>query len=209
MIQKIHQYFKRSIAALLLLSQAISHCTIDYLDTTFGPNANGEVTTAVGSFAQVNGLAINSSGKIIAVGTATFSGAQNLVVSQYNSDGTLDTGFATSGIFNSNLGSSVVFGTAVTVDSSGNILAAGNDESGNILLARLTAAGSLDSSFGSGGIATLALGSGNGGTAGGMIIDANNKILVAGVAIISGTQYLYVARFTSGGALDTTFNSSR
>jgi uncharacterized delta-60 repeat protein len=208
MIQNFHKYFIRSITALLLLSNLNSYSAIDYLDTTFGTNANGKVITPIGTFAQANGLAINASGKIVAAGTATLSGAQNIIVAEYNSDGTLNTSFATSGIFNTSAGSANAFGTAVNVDASGNILVGGNDDSGNVVLIRLTSAGALDSTFGTGGVATLSLGSGNGGNASAIVIDANNKILVAGTAAISGTQYLYVARFNTDGTIDTTFNTT-
>lgn len=203
MFQSKKNFFLSFFAFLTFIN---CYSTIDYLDTTFGTNANGEVVLGIGTFDQINGLAINSGGKIIAAGVATISGAQNIAVAEYNSDGTLNNSFATSGVLTTSATGTPAAANCVTVDGSGNIVIGGNDGSNNLLLIRLTSAGAFDSTFGTGGIKTFTIGAAAPAKA--ITIDANGKILVAGTANISGQNNLYVARFNTNGSIDTTFNTT-
>ncbi len=67
--------------------------------------------------------------------------------------------------------------------------------------------GSLDSSFGSSGILNVALGSASSVQANGVAVDANDNILVVGSITISAATSAFIARYTSAGVLDSTFNA--
>src|SRR4051794_18829946 len=66
------------------------------LDPTFGPGT-GKVTTAFGtSTATVNDIALQSDGKIIAVGSSSLA-TSSFALARYNTDGSLDTTFGSGG----------------------------------------------------------------------------------------------------------------
>jgi len=198
------------LSGIMLISSGNIRGAIDYLDTTFGPDANGIVKTTIGELSQVNGIKIDSNGKIVAAGYTQTGDVQNIAVARYNSDGSLDTSFNSTGkVTTLTSGATASYANAVAIDSSNKILVAGTttlSDLSNIMVARYTTAGALDATFGTGGVATLAIG--DGGGANSIIIDANNKIVVVGTVVISGQPNLFVARFNSDGTLDTGFGTS-
>src|SRR6266404_8672109 len=119
------------------------------LDTAFG--VEGKVTTDFnGQGEEISGIALMPDGRIVAAGTTAFKSNMFAVV-RYTFDGSLDTGFG--------MGGRVVTGsqylaTAVALQSDGKIVVVGTDLFGFIsfLLVRYNPDGSLDSSFGVGGI---------------------------------------------------------
>jgi uncharacterized delta-60 repeat protein len=75
----------------------------------------------------------------------------------------------------------------------------------NFALARYNTSGSVDTSFGSGGGVLTDFVSSTGESASGVAIDGRGRIVVAGSASINGEWEFALARYTSDGALDTTF----
>ena len=77
--------------------------------------------------------------------------------------------------------------------------------SGRLALVRLTVPGTLDTTFGDGGIITVSFSTGNQG-AQAVALAADGRILAAGYVDVpdAGTDWV-AARFTPGGALDPTF----
>ena len=66
------------------------------LDTSFG--TGGKVTTDLGGYDSINSVAIVSGDKIVAVGQGGSDDARlDFILACYNTDGSLDTGFGTSG----------------------------------------------------------------------------------------------------------------
>jgi uncharacterized delta-60 repeat protein/RHS repeat-associated protein len=150
-------------------------------------------------------------GNILVVGT-TGSGQFGLV--RYiddpssTNDGNTDTSFGASGLVTTTFSIGNATAAAVAVDSTNDtIVAAGTvlDGSGHneVALARYNDAdGSLDTTFGTGGLVTLDLGTGWTST-NAVAIDSSGGILVAGC--LSG-QFA-VLRFNSNGTQDTSFGS--
>lgn len=178
---------------------------VDNLDTTWGVNANGIVTSTINSSSQVNGIAVDSNGNVIVAGVTVINTINNVLVARYTSVGVLDNTFGSNGIA-TYLSGSQSTANALAVDSTNKVVVAGNDGSNNLLLLRYTTAGVLDTTFGTGGVVTLTIG--NGLTPNSILVDANGKIVVAGNANISGQINLFIARFTSAGAIDTTFGNN-
>ena len=205
------------------------------LDTAFG-SGDGVYTLNNDNGDNARALAVDSSGRIIVTGnTGVDSGTRpgrDLLVFALQSDGTLDTSFASSGIFRlDDVGS---FGTANdgTRDYGYDILIAGDDSvyvtgltqgwSFDNYVAKLTPAGALDTSYGlqSGfSIGTNRAGvyqevdRNIGGTTG--AIDQGRAIaLVSGSIMLAGfTEYdkvpdydVTLQRINSDGTLDTSFN---
>ena len=183
------------------------------LDTGFG--TAGKVITAIGTGNDVaRAVAIQDDGKIVAAGHS-YGGPDNdddFAVTRYNADGTLDTDFATGGKVTSNvLNDEVVYGVAIQSD--GKIVVAGSSNNGDdddLTLARYTTAGALDTSFGSdssGWVITDAIQAGEEEVARAVAIDSNDNIVVAGISDNGSDDDFAVTRYTTAGALDTSFSS--
>lgn len=146
------------------------------LDTSFGDG--GIVTTVIDGIA--NAMAIQNDGKILVAGSG-----DSATVVRYNTDGTLDTGFGAGGIATLPTGASelsVIKGLAL--DSSHGIIVAGVGTSGGLFrmaAARLNTNGSLDTTFGAGGIFYSPFTSGGSYGAQGVAIQpSDGKIVLVG-----------------------------
>jgi uncharacterized delta-60 repeat protein len=164
------------------------------LDTSF--NSVGYVThhNAAGGNGNDDGFSITTdpSGRILVAGDS-YNGAGNydLAIWRYNSNGLLDTSFGVSGIVTHDSaagGSGADLGKGIAIDPLGKILVAGyswNGTNQDMALWRYNPDGTLDTSFGVGGIVT------NDGAAGGtggigndrglaLAIDSSGNIIVSG-----------------------------
>lgn len=93
-------------------------------DSTFGHN--GEVTTDFsGGADSIKQVLLESDGKIIVAGYATNGSETNFAVARYNSDGSADTGFGTSGKSTVSFSGVNSRANAAALQSDGNIVLAG------------------------------------------------------------------------------------
>ena len=188
------------------------------LDTTFGAG-DGKVTTHFGEGDDtVQAVAVLPGGKILVAGYAHNSaGDFDFALARYSADGVLDATFGTGGLVTTALGSSHDEIRAMAVQSDGTIVVAGNSHNGtdrDLALARYTAAGALDTSFGGDadgdgtrdGWVTTAIGSDDDYGAS-VAVHTDGAIVVGGYSKVSGNNYDFaLARYTSAGVLDTTFD---
>lgn len=148
-------------------------------------------------------LGINTPSQTVAIqddGKAVIATPSSLL--RFNDDGSPDIMFGTSGVAPMNFGT--IYGSSgaysVNIAPGGKIVVAGqfyNSSSGyDWRLMRFTSDGSLDSSFGAGGIASTDIG----GTLGRCY---DSVVLQDGSVVVTG--YGYVAKFTNGGVLDSSF----
>lgn len=162
------------------------------LDATFG--TGGIVTTDIGNSSNsVVALGIQSDGRIVAAGY----GNSSFALVRYNADGTLDTTFGASGIVTiTDIG--VV---ALGIQSDGKIVAAGyyyNGSNNDFALVRYNVDGTLDTTFGTGGIVTTDTGSvsdADTDTAHALYIQPDGKIVVAGDSNSSNSDFVIVVRY--------------
>ncbi|MFO0866933.1 MAG: hypothetical protein U0744_20215, partial [Gemmataceae bacterium] len=168
------------------------------LDLPFG--TNGKVSTAFGFNATVGSVAIDGTGRIIVVGSANTGNNWDILIACYCADGSLDETFSGDGKHIISLGSTNEEASGVIIDASGQIVIAGRSST-QILVARLNADGSFDSSFDTDGIVTTSFGPGV-AWANSLAIDGSGRILVAGSTGVG----IGVVRFNSNGSLDTTFD---
>lgn len=100
-------------------------------------------------------------------------------------------------------------GRAVAVQSDGKIVMAGFSNNGtddDFAVVRYNANGSLDTSFGTAGKVTTAIGAGNDRGLY-MVLQADEKIVVVGSAVRGGNTDFAVVRYNTDGSLDTNFGS--
>jgi uncharacterized delta-60 repeat protein len=190
------------------------------LDTSF--SSDGKVRTDVtsGGDDSAYGVAIQSDGKIVAVG---FANADKFAAVRYNTDGSLDTSYSGDGITRADLSSNFDFAVYGAVQADDRIVAAGWADfpllAGRVPARRPTTGlagvntkfgvirwntdGSLDDSFSSDGKLTTNFSSGPDG-AGSVAIQTDQKIVAAGVA--NNTKFA-VARYNTDGTLDDSFSS--
>jgi uncharacterized delta-60 repeat protein len=167
-------------------------------------------------------IALAPDGKVVAVGIATdASGKTNAAVIRYNQNGTPDFSFgpAGNGIVLTQFGqgasqSSTIFFNGVVVQPDGKIVVSGyaSDSSGQdqVLVARYTTSGQLDSTFAAGGKFTQQFG--EGGTpasqGAGVALAPDGKIVFVGNATETpGHNQTLAGRLTADGGLDPTFGA--
>jgi uncharacterized delta-60 repeat protein len=156
------------------------------LDTTFGGDGIVKTDATAGPDSG-SAVALLSDGSIVAIGT---SGYEYGLLVGYHVDGTLDTGFGTDGIVQTELGGYGGGFAAGTRQPDDRIVAVGtgtadnSDGSPGILTARYTSTGQLDPTFGGDGTVFTSFGIGPFGGAqtspAGVAIAAGGKIVVAG-----------------------------
>ena len=180
------------------------------LDATFGNG--GKVITVASARQSAAGLLILPDGKIMISGSIDLPSQSNssFALLRYNSDGSVDPTFGNNGIVITNIGPDDDQAYRLARQSDGKIVAAGrkgiffypaDQRKGNVALARYNSDGSLDATFGSGGIVTNDFGQGLESYALALMIQPDGKMIIAGE---SSYEFL-VARYNPNGTLDTTF----
>lgn len=159
-------------------------------------------------------LAVDPQDRPVLVGYASNGADLDAMAARITTAGALDPSYGGGdGIFKQNLNPGGYDRlNDVTIDASGRAVAAGTagGANQNVVLARLTAGGAIDSSFNGGTGFTLfnvnSVSSEDSGE--GVGVDSQGRILVAGFTSIAvGQTNFFTARFTSAGALDSTFSS--
>jgi uncharacterized delta-60 repeat protein len=184
------------------------------LDKTFGQK--GMVTTIIAQGSEADSLdleTVNGVTKIVAAGDVYLGSTGHWVVglARYNLDGTLDTSFGSGGEVVTSIPTQNSFGQGSLVQGDGKIVVAGNADVGggssrDYALARFNTDGRLDATFGSGGIVYTAIGTNAEALA--LVLQSNGDIVAAGDSAQTGNSYEFtLARYTSSGALDSTFGN--
>jgi uncharacterized delta-60 repeat protein len=176
------------------------------LDATFG--SGGKVITAVGtSDDALAAIALQSDGKIVAVGYSSNNNNTDFAIVRFNANGSLDTSFGTGGKVTLAIGSASDIANCVAILSNGKILVAGNSRAGIInrfALARFNANGTLDTSFGVNGKVATTIGTGS-ASAESLALQPDGKIVAAGYSITNSVESAAVLRYTANGSLDPSF----
>lgn len=200
--------FLRSLFAVSLVLAASGD-----LDSTFSSDGLQKTDFANHWGDELRGAALQSDGKIVAAGSRwdpAHPGAKtgNFAVARYKPNGGLDNTFSSNGRLTTNFGASE-YAYDVVIQSNGRIVVSGRTCSGgacDLAVARYKANGALDASFSGDGKKKVAFGTGNNGTTGGLAIQPDDKIVVAGY-MWNGTDYDHaVYRLNPNGSLDSSFS---
>ena len=177
------------------------------LDTTF--DVDGKLQSGVRGTdgVSVQGMAFHSD-KLIVGGTVKLNNVGDLALIRFNTNGTLDGGFDLDGKLWTSIHTGFDDAQDVAVQTDGKIVVTGRAANAlndfDLAVARYNSDGTLDQTFGSGGV-TITPAPSNLNSAGNAItLLSTGKILIAGV---SGSDFV-VVKFNVDGTVDTTFGNS-
>lgn len=218
----IRNYWKQLLSPvvilLLLASLSIPAQAGDGdLDPTFGNG--GTVVTDLGGADNLYRNAVQPDGKIVAIGfTRVTSGNNRYALVRYNFNGTLDPTFGNGGKVVTTIANVNEIATSLLLQPDGKIIIAGSialpssvDTSFAIL--RYNSDGSLDTTFGNGGIVATNIGDDH-DSIGAIALQPDGKIIAAGNEAFSrppGEQRnsdIVLARYNSNGTLDSSFGNN-
>ena len=183
----------------------------DGVDTSF--SGDGKFVATFGSEKEwCRAGAIDADGKIVIAGYLKNSSTDfDAIIGRINADGTWDTSFSGDGKYQLSFDQDDMF-QDIAIQPDGKIVAVGTSDyghtEGDVLVARFTTAGALDTTFGGGdGWVRTDFEYQDRGL--GVELQSNGKIVVVGVCDYKnegGGDDGLVARFTTAGVLDTTFS---
>lgn len=178
------------------------------LDTTFG--TQGFTMTDVGGDMGWASVAVQADGKLVVVAASEYR--PKFLVLRYTADGLLDTTFSGDGLAVVSFGMGTgLFGNDVAITPDGKIVVVGVAlaTTARFAVARLTSDGSLDTTFSGDGRVATRIPGGAGAWASSVAVAPDGKVTVAGYvwgSSGSSSEVFALARYTSAGVLDTTFN---
>ncbi len=187
--------------------------SVGSLDETFG--TGGLVVTEFAPAQRDNGeaMVVQPDGKIILVGSVGDAALSfwNLALARYETDGSLDPTFDSDGLQTTVVPGLDSSALAVALQPDGKIVVGGSARPGggpnlDFLVARYDATGTLDASFGSGGIATISVDPLS-DVVRAIAVQADGKIVAVGYAGDAGNWNFALARFDANGTLDASFGS--
>jgi uncharacterized delta-60 repeat protein len=175
------------------------------LDSSFG--TGGTVAIPLVGSDVPEAMAIDPQGRIVLAGKV-IGGNDDFVVARYLPNGEIDHSFGQgTGYVRTAPGSSDDSASGVAIDPQGRIVVAGTSTVNGVeelAIVRYQSDGSLDPSFGSGGV-TIAPVGGAGFEANGLALDAQGRALVIGKAEFGSHSEFVLARFREDGLLDPGF----
>jgi uncharacterized delta-60 repeat protein len=197
------------VALLVFAASTIRAQAPGTLDTSFGGGSGVNFVTMGVDPDGWRGVAVQPDGKIVAAGTCVSSTSKQFCLARFAADGSLDTGFGTGGKQFTTIGTANATAIGLALQSDGKIVVAGSCGATNaavFCVARYLANGALDTSgFGLAGVFVAPAVAGiTNAVASGMAQLGDGKIIIAGTCGRSPVGFC-VGRFTSAGALDTSF----
>jgi uncharacterized delta-60 repeat protein len=177
------------------------------------------------------GAVFDPTNRLYAAGFVGAGADQQMAVTRFNADGTLDTGFGANGTATVNVakgGKAVELARGVVVQGDGKVVIAGPVEHDpaaagdaakdtDIALARFDQSGRLDATFGTGGVVRLDLSTGvaegtayRGDSVWGLVKLAGEKLLIVGSQVAPGRTDadFAVVRLNADGTKDTAFGTA-
>ncbi len=179
-------------------------------DTSFA--TTGHALAVVGdcnATGTPTGLAIDAHDSITVIGGATDdTGTTVIGLARWKSDGNLDTSFGTNGVVTTRTPYESAFGKAIAIDAAGKlwVAARGDTPVGVIaIILRYNTDGTLDTTFGASGLATISLAFN--GEVCCIALDPDGRAVIAADADddAGGPNRVLLARFDNNGRLDTSF----
>jgi uncharacterized delta-60 repeat protein len=200
-------------AAVLLLAAgfapAASGESAGSPDPRFGAGGIARISFPGGP-ASASAMALQPDGKVVVAGEHLSGLDQVFALARLTPGGELDPTFGAGGrVATPQVGTEYAWASAVAVQSDGKIVAGGRAD-GNMALVRYLPNGSLDPTFGAGGIVVEPFPGGD-GWLNSLTLDTSGRIVAAGAVGVNEppdpTSDFAVARFQPNGNLDPTFGT--
>ncbi|MEA1897797.1 MAG: T9SS type A sorting domain-containing protein, partial [Bacteroidota bacterium] len=157
-------------------------------------------------------MLIQDDGKILISGSVNnqFTTVDDFAMVRFNTDGTPDNTFGTGGLVITDIDGQWDNAYALAIQDDGKILLAGEAYSGtkrNMCVVRYESNGSMDLTFGSGGIVLNSIGCVKDRTRA-MTLQADGKILVAGFMVDGLDEQAFLTRINTDGSIDNSFGNA-
>ena len=184
------------------------------LDQTLG--SGGKVKTHFpgvdNTGSAATSVALQPDGKLVVGGYRKQSDRtpHEFALARYNSNGTLDSGFGQAGKVMTRLGLGDAYSFSIAIQSNGRIVLAGYSATTldhDFSLVGYTTNGTLDSTFGNGGIVTTDFSGGTDDIAYAMTVQPDGKLVVAGRTGEYPENDFALARYSNNGQLDQNFGA--
>jgi uncharacterized delta-60 repeat protein len=219
---RFNAYSQAIRATAIILAFVVSGRTVLAVDGDLDPKfgTDGKVLTDFDHSTDIaNAVAIQADGKLVVVGTTYLDNDfsdEDFAVARYNLDGTLDKTFGAGGKVQTDFPGLAAVASSVVVQPDGKIVVAGGafplfTFAGDFKVARYNPNGSLDTSFGDGGIVTTTFPQGS--YAFDVALQTDGKIIAAGTVFVdfdpgesSNTDFA-LARYNPDGTPDATFGN--
>ncbi len=199
----INEIAVQSDGKIVVVGTAVARFNADgTLDTSFG---GGDGFADSMPMNGANSVAIQSDGKIV-VGGHSISGWPDSTILRYNTDGTLDTTFSGDGIATNSFAAHEDWIESLVIQPDGKIVAVGTGWFGQwgTIVSRWNTDGSLDTTFGSNGVATFSPTVWH-DPAHSVALQADGKVVIAGYGQPGGPSDFLVLRLNVNGTLDNSF----
>ena len=207
----IIQFFFSNMLLIMCITPTSAWSSAGDLDSSFGNG--GKITTEISTGRDVgSSVVLQSDGKIVVAGWSDGNDdTYKFAIVLYNSNGLLDNIFGKNGIVITKIGTLNSQAFSVIVQTDGMIVAVGTtntkETDKDIAVVRYNTNGTLDGKFGTGGIATMAIGHSD-DEAYGIAVRPNGKIVVAGSSRNVRNVYNFaVVQFNADGTIDVTFGT--
>ncbi|MEO8734116.1 MAG: T9SS type A sorting domain-containing protein, partial [Flavobacteriales bacterium] len=167
------------------------------LDNSFGTNGIAQLSFGSAPSSLAYSLGLLPDGRMIIGGQAVNGSGSAFAAARLNANGTLDPTFGVNGTQTTSLAGGISIGLAMALQSDGKVVITGMNGNNDVALVRYTADGTLDFSFGAGGVVVTPLPTYDSGY--GIAMQPDGKIVVVGAAIggIGGDDILLL-RYISG-----------
>ena len=174
------------------------------LDNSF--NSSGKKIIDISGGGDIAYSVVDASDSIIVVGRSIYPYDNDLVVLKLDVSGALDPSFGEGGIKVIDISG---YAYSVVVDNSNNIIVAGgnNVDDDDFVVIRLDSSGNPDSNFGVDGIKVIDISNGSVDSAYSIVVDDNNRIIVAGISDINNGDFA-VVRLNTDGSYDNSFGDN-
>lgn len=180
------------------------------LDSSFGNG--GSVITSIGTNSSTPScITLQEDGKILVAAQANMNG-NDFAILRYTTNGALDASWNGTGKLLTVIGSGGDLMSAIAVQLDGKVIVSGGSEIGaaKFSMIRCASNGALDNSFGSLGRVATEIGSGTQDIGYGMVLQPDQKIVLAGADAVPPVNQYQVAllRYNPNGTLDPTFGNN-
>jgi uncharacterized delta-60 repeat protein len=172
-------------------------------DNSFG--TGGVAISDLGGMEEPRALQVLSNGKLVVGGRTSGAINNDYFLAQYDTNGVLDFGFGSAGVVFGATGTSLLGIEALALQSDGGVLGLFSAADQKLSIVRYLSDGSLDTNFGTAGVAAAAFPFGADVNA--IALQDDGGIIAGGMAFSGGTNGndYGVARFHSNGTLDARF----